>query len=122
MKFLQKQHCSVLTIIDAERRRHPDLILILVCLGLLLNTILKYWICSEDLGKQNPAGVIQITASQDPQPSPAHSGALGSLSSIPITLLTLKGFHFSISFSHVVNIPRNCFKKNCFISTRVWLS
>ena len=67
MKFLQKRHCSVLTITDTERRRHFDLILILVCLGLFLNTILKYWICSEDLGKRNPAGVIQITASRDPR-------------------------------------------------------
>ena len=49
-----------------------------------------------------------------PPPSPAHPGALGSLSSTPITLLILKGFHFSISFSHLVNTPRNCFKKNCF--------
>ena len=47
-------------------------------------------------------------------PSPTHSGALGSLSSTPITLLTLKGVHVSISFSHVVNTPRNCFKKNRF--------
>lgn len=46
MRFLQKKHSSILTIIDTERRRNFDQILVLVYLRLFLNTILKYRICA----------------------------------------------------------------------------
>lgn len=45
MRFLQKKHSSMLTIIDTERRNF-DQILILVYRRLFLNTILKYRICA----------------------------------------------------------------------------
>lgn len=45
MRFLQKKHSSMLTIIDTERRNF-DQILVLVYRRLFLNTILKYRICA----------------------------------------------------------------------------